>query len=183
MALPLHAPPWGLNEAQIGLFGLVGLAGALGAAHAGTWADRGHARRVTGIALALLTGSWALTGQLPWSLWLLVAGVGVLDFVVHAAYVSNQHLLTARCPDRASAVAGGYTVFYPLGSALGATVTTALQAAAGWGAASVLGAVFAAAALIVWAVSSGTRRGARDGASEAAGPQRHPITPWRLAGE
>lgn len=154
MALPLHADPWNLSEAQIGLFGLAGLAGALGAARAGAWADRGHVRRVTGIALVLLTGSWTLIGQLPWSLWLLVAGLVVLDFAVQAAHVSNQHLLTSAFPERASTVVGGYMVFYSLGSALGATASTALYTAAGWSASSILGAMFAASALTVWGAGS-----------------------------
>ena len=152
MALPLHAAPWRLSESQIGLFGLVGLAGALGAARAGTWADRGHARRVTGIALVLLTGSWTLISQLPWSLWLLIAGVVVLDFAVQAVHVSNQHSLATAFSERASTVIGGYMVFYSLGSALGATASTALYAAAGWGASSILGAALAAAAFATWSL-------------------------------
>ncbi|WZH37121.1 MAG: MFS transporter [Microbacterium enclense] len=150
MALPLHASPWHLSETQVGLFGLAGLAGALGAARAGSWADAGHVRRVSGIALVLLAGSWVLIGQLPWSLWLLVAGVVVLDFAVQAVHVGNQHLLTSTFPERSSAVVGGYMVFYSLGSALGAIASTALYVAAGWSAPSVLGAVFAACAFIVW---------------------------------
>lgn len=153
IAFPLHSSPWFLSAAEIGLFGLVGLAGALGASRAGTWADRGHARAVTGIVLSLLAGSWALIAQLPWSLWLLLIGVVVLDFAVQVAHVSNQHLLVEAFPERASTVIGGYMVFYSLGSALGATVTTAMYAAAGWKASSILGAAFAACALIVWAVS------------------------------
>src|SRR5690349_18606017 len=63
MALPLAGAPWHLGETQIGLFGVAGLAGALGAARSGRWGDAGHARRVTGIALALLLVSWAAIGQ------------------------------------------------------------------------------------------------------------------------
>ena len=41
-----------------------------------------------------------------WSLWLVVAGVVVLDFAVQAVHVSNQHLLTAAYPDGTSSVYG-----------------------------------------------------------------------------
>ncbi|WP_206788329.1 MFS transporter [Amycolatopsis sp. MtRt-6] len=147
LALPLAAEPWRLTEAQTGLFGLAGLVGALGAARAGRWADAGFARAVTVGALALLAVSWAAIGQASWSLWLVVAGVVVLDFAAQAVHVSNQHLLTTAHPDATSSVIGGYMLFYSLGSALGATTTTAAFAVAGWAGSSVLGAVFALCAL------------------------------------
>ncbi|MEV4807221.1 MFS transporter [Nonomuraea sp. NPDC049421] len=151
LALPLAGDPWRLEESQIGLFGVAGLAGALGAARAGRWADAGRAAPVTGIALALLIGSWAAIGQLRWSLWLLIAGIVVLDFAVQVVHVSNQHRLTAAYPGRTSGVVGGYMIFYSLGSALGAATTTAVFSAHGWTGASLLGAGFAACALAVWA--------------------------------
>ncbi|MEV6910869.1 MFS transporter [Amycolatopsis sp. NPDC051071] len=153
MALPLAGEPWWLSEARIGLFGIAGLAGALGAARSGRWGDAGHAGRVTGLALALLLGSWLAIGQLGSSLLLLIAGVIALDFAVQAVHVSNQHILTAVYADRTSSTIGGYMVFYSLGSALGATATTALFDAVGWTGPTVLGATFALCALVIWAVS------------------------------
>lgn len=172
LSLPLADPPWQLSESQIGLFGIAGLAGALGAARAGRWADAGRAAPVTGLALTLLILSWAAIGQLPWSLWLLLVGIVVLDFAVQAVHVSNQHLLTATHPDRTSSVIGTYMVFYSLGSALGAATTTAVFSAHGWAGSSLLGAGFATCALAVWATD---RRPSRDSAnrrSEAAGARR-----------
>jgi predicted MFS family arabinose efflux permease len=150
LSLPLAGTPWMLSESQIGLFGIAGLAGALGAARAGRWADAGRAAPVTGLALTLLVLSWAVIAQLPWSLGLLVVGILVLDFAVQAVHVSNQHVLTTAHPDRVSSVIGGYMVFYSLGSALGATATTATFTAHGWAGSSLLGAAFAACGLIVW---------------------------------
>ncbi|MEV6824411.1 MFS transporter [Amycolatopsis sp. NPDC051102] len=151
LALPLSAAPWRLSPAQTGLFGLAGLVGALGATRAGRWADAGFARAVTGGGLALLTVSWLATAQAPWSLWLAAAGVVVLDFAVQAVHVSNQHLLATAYPDRTSSAIGGYMIFYALGSAFGATTTTAVFAVAGWAGSSVLGAAFAVVAFAVWA--------------------------------
>ncbi len=153
LALPLTAAPWHLSTAQIGLFGIAGLAGALGAARAGRWADSGLASAVTGGALALLTVSWLAIGHASWSLVLIVVGVIVLDFAVQAVHVSNQHLLTTAHPHRTSSVIGGYMFFYSLGSALGATATTAVYSLAGWTGSSILGATFAACALVVWSVN------------------------------
>jgi predicted MFS family arabinose efflux permease len=165
MALPLAGAPWHLGQTQIGLFGLAGLAGALGAARSGRWVDGGHARRVTGIALALLLASWTAIGQLPWSLPLLVCGVILLDFAVQAVHVSNQHTLTTAYPDRTSTTIGAYMVFYSLGSALGAAATTALYDAAGWSGPTILGATLALCALATWAFSA-------HAASRAAGRPR-----------
>ncbi|GAA2262511.1 MFS transporter [Streptomyces amakusaensis] len=158
LSLSLTDAPWRLSEGQIGLFGIAGLAGALGAGRAGRWADAGRAVPVTGLALALLVLSWAAIARLPWSLWLLIAGIVVLDFAVQAVHVSNQHLLTAAYPDRLSGVIGGYMVFYSLGSALGAATTTAVLTARGWTGTSLLGAGFAVCALAVWAAGRSTVR-------------------------
>lgn len=159
LSLALAGAPWHLSEAQIGLFGIAGLAGALGAARAGQWADSGRVLPVTGLALALLIASWAGIAQLPWSLWLLVTGVFVLDFAVQAVHVSNQHVLTSAHPDHTSSAIGGYMVFYSLGSALGAAATTAVYAAAGWAGSSLVGAGLAACALAVWAIDRRLQRG------------------------
>ncbi|MFV8175471.1 MFS transporter [Mycolicibacterium peregrinum] len=158
LALPLAADPWHLSTAQIGLFGIAGLAGALGAARAGHWADAGFASTVTGGALALLAVSWLAIGHVSWSLLPIIVGVVVLDFAVQAVHVSNQHLLTTAHPHRTSGVIGGYMFFYSLGSALGATATTAAFSAAGWTASALLGAAFAACAFVTWVFSRPAHR-------------------------
>ncbi|WP_406312886.1 MFS transporter [Streptosporangium sp. NBC_01639] len=149
LALPLGDAPWHFGTTEIGLFGLAGLTGALGAARAGRWADRGLAPSVTGWSLALLTASWLLIAQARSSLWLLIVGVIVLDFAVQAVHVSSQHLLTTARPDQSSSVIGAYMAFYSLGSALGAITTTWAYSTAGWSAASLLGAAYAALGLLV----------------------------------
>ncbi|MFI6921283.1 MFS transporter [Nonomuraea spiralis] len=153
LALPLADAPWHLGTTAIGLFGLAGLTGALGAARAGQWADRGLVSRVTCWSLALLTASWLLIGQAGWSLWLLIAGIIVLDFAVQAVHVSSQHLLTTARPDRSSSVIGAYMAFYSLGSALGAVTTTSAYSIGGWPAAAVLGAAYGALGLLVAVLS------------------------------
>ena len=159
LALPLAATPWQLSTAQIGLFGVAGLAGALGAARAGRWADAGRAHRAIGAALALLAVSWLASAQVSWSLGWVVVGVIVLDFAVQAAHVGNQALLTAAYPERTSSVIGGNMIFYSVGSALGATTTTAIYTTSGWAGSALLGAGFAVIALLLWALGMGRRRG------------------------
>ncbi|WP_433371767.1 MFS transporter [Streptosporangium sp. CA-115845] len=153
LALPLSAEPWRLTPAQIGLFAFAGLAGALGAARAGQWADRGYAGPVTGWALVVLIVSWTFTAYTGQSLWLLGAGVILLDLAVQVVHVSNQHLITTARPRQAGSVIGAYMTFYSIGSALGAVTTAWMYATAGWPAACLLGAGYATAALAVYVLS------------------------------
>ncbi|MFE2561440.1 MFS transporter [Streptomyces sp. NPDC059352] len=172
VSLPLADTPWQLSESRIGLFGIAGLAGALGAARAGRWADAGRATPVSGLALTLLILSWAAIAQLPWSLWLLIVGIVLLDFAVQAVHVSNQHVLTAAHPELVSSVIGGYMVFYSLGSALGAAATTAVFTTYGWTGSSLLGAGFAACALSVWVTNRRLPRESVNPPSEKPGARQ-----------
>ncbi|MEV6865932.1 MFS transporter [Streptosporangium subroseum] len=155
IALPLSAPPMSLSHTAIGAFGLAGAAGALAATAAGRLNDRGLSQRTTGIGLTLLAASWLPLAFVRQSLWALAAGVIVLDLAVQAVHVSNQNLIYALRPDAGSRLIGGYMVFYSLGSAFGAIASTALYAAAGWGAVCALGAAISFFALLLWA---GTQR-------------------------
>lgn len=162
MALPLATEPWHLTPAQIGLFGIVGAAGALGAAGAGRWADRGRAELATGLLLLAFLVSWLAIAQTPRSLWLLAAGLLVLDFAGEALHVINQHLIVASGPGETNPATtrliAGYMVYYAVGTGAGALAATVAYARGGWTQASVVGAGLAAAALAVWAVDRSIRR-------------------------
>ncbi|XUX68441.1 MFS transporter [Agrobacterium sp. rho-13.3] len=154
MVLPLSAPPFGLSHTDIGLFGLAGLAGALAASGAGRLADRGLARRTTGVSLAVLGLSWFAIGFLPHSLLAFVLGVVLLDFAVQAVHVTNQSLIFAARPEARSRLVGGYMVFYSAGSAVGAISSTTIYAGFGWTGVSILGAVFSLTALLFWLLTN-----------------------------
>ncbi len=151
LVLPLSQEPFSYSHTQIGLFGLVGMAGALAASKAGRLADRGFGQRTTGLALALLTGSWGLIALLPHSVLFLLAGVILLDLAVQAVHVTNQSIILARHPEASSRLVGGYMVFYSVGSALGAIASTTVYAFAGWTGVCGLGAAFSAMGLGLWA--------------------------------
>ncbi|MGC0422799.1 MFS transporter [Embleya sp. AB8] len=157
MALPLSEPPLSLSHTAIGAFGLAGAAGALGAIPAGRLSDRGHAHRLTGIALVVLTLSWLPLAFTRQSLWALVLGTILLDMAVQAVHVTNQTLIYPLRPDAGSRLIGGYMICYSIGSATGAIASTALYAAAGWYAVCLLGAGFAVLALFLWVLDP-TRR-------------------------
>lgn len=110
------------------------------------------------MSLVVLIASWGPTALVGHSLWPLIAGVTLLDFAVQAVHVSNQHFLTAAHPDRTSTVIGAYMAFYSCGSATGAITTTTAYAVCGWSAACVLGAIYAAAALITVMIFRPTTR-------------------------
>lgn len=150
LVLPLSMPPFSYSHSQIGLFGLVGMAGAIAATGAGRLADRGLGQCTTGVSLVLLLASWTLIAMLPVSLVLLLAGVLLLDLAVQAVHVTNQSIIFDRHPEAGSRLAGGYMLFYSVGSAIGAIASTMAFAQGGWSGVSLLGASFSAIALLVW---------------------------------
>lgn len=155
MVLPLSAPPYSLSHTAIGLFGLAGAAGAVGAGYTGRLADRGHAQRTTGIALAIMLLSWLPIALLSYSLWGLIVGIIATDFGLQAVHVSNQSLIYRVRPEAQSRLTAGYMIFYSIGCAAGSIVSTLVYAQAGWVGVCLLGAVVSAVALVYWAQTRG----------------------------
>ncbi|MBZ9745258.1 MFS transporter [Mesorhizobium sp. CO1-1-7] len=153
LVLPLSAPPFSLSHTAIGLFGLAGVAGALGARWTGGLVDRGHGQLVTGLSLLMMAAAWLPIAFMGMSLWLLVAGIVMLDLAIQAVHVTNQSLIFSRRPDARSRLVGGYMIFYSVGSALGSIASTMAYAAAGWSGVSLLGAGIGLTALLFWALT------------------------------
>ncbi|MER9295706.1 MFS transporter [Mesorhizobium sp. M0621] len=153
LVLPLSAPPFSLSHTEIGLFGLAGVAGALGARWTGGLVDRGRGQLVTGLSLLLMTAAWLPIAFMGMSLWLLVAGIVMLDLAIQAVHVTNQSLIFARRPDARSRLVGGYMIFYSIGSALGSIASTMAYGAMGWGGVCQLGAGIGLLALLFWALT------------------------------
>jgi predicted MFS family arabinose efflux permease len=156
MVLPLSAPPYDLSTTQVGLFGLAGAVGALGASRAGRQADRGYAQRTIGVGLALMAVSWVAVAFLPVTLWALVVGVVVIDFGLQSVHVSNQSLLFEVRPEARSRLTAGYMVFYSIGSATGAILSTVVYAHAGWTGVCVVGGAISLVAVVFWALTRRT---------------------------
>jgi predicted MFS family arabinose efflux permease len=153
LVLPLSAAPFSLSHTEIGLFGLAGVAGALGARWTGGLVDHGHGQLVTGLSLLLMTVAWLPIAFMGLSLWLLVAGIVMLDLAIQAVHVTNQSLIFARRPDARSRLVGGYMIFYSLGSALGSIASTMVYGALGWSGVCMLGAGIGLLALLFWALT------------------------------
>ncbi|MBR0895691.1 MFS transporter [Bradyrhizobium tropiciagri] len=152
VVLPLAAPPLSLSHTTIGMLGIAGLAGALAARNSGQLADRGWGQRTTGLSLLLMLAGWVPIACLNTSLWLVLAGVLMIDFAVQAIHVTNQSLIVAARPEAASRLVGGYMVFYSIGTGFGAISSTLAYAAAGWLGVCVLGATISAIALLFWVI-------------------------------
>lgn len=111
LVLPLSAPPYNFSHTLIGAFGLAGVVGALAAARAGQWADRGYARRTSGLALLVLLLAWWPLSLMDVSLWALVMGIVLLDLGGQALHVTNQSLIFRTRPDAHSRLVGLYMMF------------------------------------------------------------------------
>jgi MFS family permease len=150
MAFLLSAPPYGYDEAVIGLFGLAGAAGALVAPLAGGLADRGRGRFALGAFLVLLLGSWGLLAFGKSSLIALIVGIVVMDLGVQGAQISNQTAIYKLRPEARSRLTTAYIVSIFLGGILGSTLSSTIYGADGWAGVCGLGAVLALAALVIF---------------------------------
>lgn len=166
LVLPLSAPPYNFSHTLIGAFGLAGVVGALAAARAGQWADRGYARRTSGLALLILLLAWWPLSLMEVSLWALVMGIVLLDLGGQALHVTNQSLIFRTRPDAHSRLVGLYMMFYAVGSGLGAISTTVTYARFGWQGVCTLGASVSLLALVFWWVTQRQFAETRDCASE-----------------
>ena len=166
LVLPLSAPPYNFSHTLIGAFGLAGVVGALAAARAGQWADRGYARRTSGLALLVLLLAWWPLSLMDVSLWALVMGIVLLDLGGQALHVTNQSMIFRTRPDAHSRLVGLYMMFYAVGSGLGAISTTVTYARFGWQGVCLLGASVSLLALVFWWVTQRQRAETRDCASE-----------------
>lgn len=153
LVLPLSAPPFSLSHTEIGLFGLAGAAGALGAARAGRWTDQGFGQRTTGIALGLMLFAWLPISMLDHSILWLIAGVVIIDFGLQATHVTNQGMIYRVRPDAQSRLTAAYMLFYSIGSATGASLSTLVYAQAGWNGVCLLGAGISALTIAFWAAT------------------------------
>ncbi|KAB2460322.1 MFS transporter [Bacillus sp. CH126_4D] len=153
LVLPLSATPHNLSHTSIGAFGLAGVAGALAATKAGQLADKGFGQRTTGIALSLLVLSWLLIKFINHSLLLLISGIILLDLAVQAVHVTNQSMLFTVRPEARSRLTASYMIFYSIGSATGAILSTNMYAKYGWDGVCTLGISVSACALLFWIIT------------------------------
>lgn len=153
LVLVLSAPPYQYSHSMIGAFGLVGALGALVATGAGRLADRGLERQTSLLALLLLLLAWLPLSMMTLSLWMLVAGIVLLDAGGQAIHVTNQGMIFRSGAEAHSRLVGAYMLFYAVGSGAGAIGATMVHARAGWIGVCGLGAGISLLALLFWAAT------------------------------
>lgn len=155
-AAPLElAGRFGLGQDGIALFALAGAGGALAAPLAGRFADRGHARLATGLAIVgtcamlLFTGWVVPTGALVG----FALGALAIDALVQTNQVVGQRAIYQLSESARSRINAIYmTVVFGIG-AFGPLLGTVLHARFGWSGPAFGGAAVAALAVALWAVT------------------------------
>jgi predicted MFS family arabinose efflux permease len=133
LAFHLAGPPHGYGSEVAGLFGLIGAVGVAAAPLVGRAGDKGNARRLVGLGLVITALSFVLLGLAGQTLWVLVAGVVLMDLGVQATHVANQTRNQALRPDARNRVNTVYMVAYFVGGVVGSSLGATGWAAAGWG--------------------------------------------------
>ena len=153
--LLLAGAPYHLSQAGIALFALAGVAGAISAPIAGRMADRGWIRPASGLAMALVAASFAMTHLAtpgtPLALGLLVAAAIMLDFGVTANLVLGQRAIFAIGAEARSRLNGLFMAFFFGGGALGSAAGGWAFARGGWPFASAFGVALPVTALLIYA--------------------------------
>ncbi|MBO9873184.1 MULTISPECIES: MFS transporter [Xanthomonas] len=148
LAFLLSGPDYRYGTATIGLFGLIGAAGAFAANLSGKLSDRGAGHLVGWGGLVMLLLSWLLLLGAPHSLWLLIAGVVLLDVAVQGVHIGNQSVIYQLDPAARNRITSAYVTCYFIGGAIGSSLGTAAYAYAGWRGVAIGGAALAVAALL-----------------------------------
>ncbi|WP_420008159.1 MFS transporter [Xanthomonas sacchari] len=148
LAFLLSGPDYRYGTATIGLFGLIGAAGAFAANLSGKLSDRGAGHLVGWGGLIMLLLSWLLLLGAPHSLWLLIAGVVLLDVAVQGVHIGNQSVIYQLDPAARNRITSAYVTCYFIGGAIGSSLGTAAYAYAGWRGVAIGGAALAVAALL-----------------------------------
>lgn len=168
-AFLLAAPPYSYREALIGLFGLVGVVGVLAARVTGRFTDHGREGVATAGLLGAILLSWVFLA-VDDGRWLpgLVLGVVILDLGVQGMQVTNLSVIYRRRPEARSRITTAYMTVYFLGGFVGAGASGAAYAVSGWSTVCLVGAGFAALALLLHVASELVGRRFR-GRSEMVG--------------
>jgi len=157
LAFLLSQPPYGLGSAVAGMFGLVGLAGMSASPTIGRLTDGFGGRPVATVGAALIVAAFAVIALAPVHLAAVATGVLLLDLGSRAGLIANQSRLQGLGSEARSRVNTVFMTSYFAGGAVGSAAGAVAAANRSWAGVAVVGALFAAAALVALLLG---RRGA-----------------------
>lgn len=132
-----------LTQNEIALFALAGVAGAIASPIAGRLADKGWARKLTGLAFIIAAASFALTYVLQSnqriSLIIFCAAAILLDMAVSGNLVLGQQAIYGLGDEIRGRVNGVFMAVFFAGGAIGSALGGWSYAQGSWKAASVIG--------------------------------------------
>ncbi|XHS76329.1 MFS transporter [Burkholderiaceae bacterium UC74_6] len=145
--------PWlltahGIGQHGIALFALAGAGGALIAPMAGRWADHGHTRRVTIVAMLITSAAFAATCA-GGPMWLLVFAGIALDAGVQANHVVGQREVLTASNEARSRLNSVYMCVFFIGAAITSSMAGGLYQI-GWQAVAAVGAALPLVALAIY---------------------------------
>lgn len=126
------AAPFHLGATSVGLYGTLGVAATLISPVIGRLADRGLARRIAGLMVALTIVSFAVLWVGRSSLLWIGVGVLVMDLGVQLAHVCNQSRILHLHAGAQSRIQTAYMTCYFTGGGLGAALGSFAWARWGW---------------------------------------------------
>ncbi|MGN6713604.1 MFS transporter [Anaerocolumna jejuensis] len=132
-----------LTQNEIALFALAGVAGAIASPIAGRLADKGWARKLTGLAFIIAAASFVLTYVLQSnqriSLFIFCAAAILLDMAVSGNLVLGQQAIYGLGDEIRGRVNGVFMAVFFAGGAIGSALGGWSYAQGSWKAASVIG--------------------------------------------
>jgi predicted MFS family arabinose efflux permease len=156
LAVALAAPPYHLGGTAAGAFGLAGAAGALAAPIAGSIADSRGPVSVIRAGATLVAVSFVAMAVWQGSLLVLVAGAITFDLGVQASLVSHQTIVYGLDPAARSRLNAVLVSSMFLGMSTGAALGSRALARYGWTGVTMLGAMAACAAFLVYLPAGST---------------------------
>lgn len=156
------ADTYNYSDLVIGLFGLIGAAGALMAPYAGKLADHGKSNLVITLGFILLIASWLPLAFTAFSVILLIIGILILDLAVQSIHVTTMNQVYKINPDSRNRLNACYMLCYFIGGATGSLSSTWIFAHFGWIGVTIVGAITATVALLIWVLFYIQQRGKAD---------------------
>lgn len=148
LAFQLSGAPFHYSSGVIGLFGLFGLAGITAANVTGRLADQGRTAIATTGAAILIAAGFAVLFVGHHNVWLIAAGVVILDAGAQGIHVSNQSIIYAIAPSQRSTINSIYMVCFFTGASVGSLASGFAYAHYGWNGTCTVGGFFGLATIV-----------------------------------